>query len=47
MAWLGERPQRPEGWQVEEFIEGRMCFVDAMVIDGHYEPVLVAPTWAV
>ena len=39
-GWVTDRSGQ-QGWQVEEFIEGRMCFVDAMVIDGHYEPVLV------
>ena len=29
------------GWQVEEFVAGRVCFVDALVVDGRYEPVLV------
>jgi hypothetical protein len=39
-AWTGEKSGQG-GWQVESFIPGRMCFVDALVIDGEYRPVLV------
>lgn len=35
-AHLGE-----ESWQIEQFIAGQMCFVDGLVTDGHYQPVLV------
>lgn len=39
-SWVADRSGE-SGWQVEEFVDGGMCFVDAMVVDGEYEPVLV------
>lgn len=30
-----------KGWEIEEFIDAPMCFVDGLVTDGHYQPVLV------
>ena len=39
-SWVADAAGQA-GWQVEEFVQGRMCFVDALVVDGRYEPVLV------
>jgi len=39
-SWLGDRAGE-HGWEVEGFVPGPMCFVDAVVVDGAYTPVLV------
>jgi phosphoribosylaminoimidazole carboxylase (NCAIR synthetase) len=32
-SWVAN-PTGQAGWQVEEFVQGQMCFVDALVVDG-------------
>jgi hypothetical protein len=39
-SWVADRTGQ-QGWEIEEFVPGRMCFVDGLVVEGDYEPVLV------
>jgi hypothetical protein len=39
-AWVLDR-EGETGWEVEEFVPHPMCFVDGLVVDGAYRPVLV------
>lgn len=39
-AWVHDRAAQDD-WQVEAFIAAPMCFVDALIVDGTYQPVLV------
>ncbi len=38
--WVRDKAGQ-SGWEIEEYISGPMCFVDALVVNGEYTPVLV------